>query len=87
MAESKHLVGDVDMPFLTAEGAPLTALYLEPDGRVMARSSDGRLWRSSVQVGQQIVPSFSPRDGSTERASKGAIPSLNLTHTISFLHR
>ena len=46
-------VSDVDMPILTAEGSPLTALYLEPDGRAMARSSDGRLWRSSVQVSQQ----------------------------------
>ncbi len=46
-------VSSVDRPILTAEGAPLIALYLEPDGRAMARSSDGRLWRSSVQVGQQ----------------------------------
>ena len=28
----------------------MTALYLEPDGRAMARSSDGRLWRSSARI-------------------------------------
>lgn len=31
----------------------MTALYLEPDGRAMARSSDGRLWRAGVQVNSQ----------------------------------
>ena len=31
----------------------MTALYLEPDGRAMARSSDGRLWRSGAQVDTQ----------------------------------
>ena len=45
--------GIVDTPVLTAEGSPMTALYLEPDGRAMARSSDGRLWRSGVQVDSQ----------------------------------
>jgi len=44
---------NVDTPVLTAEGSPLTALYLEPDGRVMARSSDGRLWRAGIQVDPQ----------------------------------
>ena len=39
-----------DQPILTAEGSPLTALYLELDGRVMARSADQRLWRASVQI-------------------------------------
>ncbi len=43
----------VDMPVLTAEGSPLITLYLEPDGRAMARSGDGRLWRSGVQVDSQ----------------------------------
>lgn len=37
-------------PILTAEGSPLTSLALEPDGRVMARSADGRLWRAGMQV-------------------------------------
>lgn len=43
----------VAMPVLTAEGAPLVELYLEPDGRAMARSSDGRLWRAGVKVNAQ----------------------------------
>jgi len=40
----------VDAPVLTAEGVPMTALYLEPDGRAMARSTDGRLWRAGVTI-------------------------------------
>ncbi|WP_446742438.1 hypothetical protein [Silvibacterium acidisoli] len=40
----------VDAPVLTAELLPLTDLYLEPDGRAMARSSDGRLWRSTADI-------------------------------------
>jgi len=39
-----------DGPVLTAEGLPMTALYFEPDGRVMARSSDGRLWRAGATI-------------------------------------
>ena len=39
-----------DAPVLTAEGLPMTAIYFEPDGRVMARSSDGRLWRAGAIV-------------------------------------
>jgi hypothetical protein len=40
----------VDAPVLTAEGVPMTALFLEPDGRVMARSADGRLWRAGATI-------------------------------------
>ena len=40
----------VSMPVLTAEGEPMVALYLEPDGRATARSSDGRLWRANADV-------------------------------------
>jgi hypothetical protein len=40
----------VDAPVLTGEGLPMTALYLEPDGKVMARSSDGRLWRAGTTI-------------------------------------
>ena len=39
-----------DAPVLTAEGFPMTAIYFEPDGRAMARSSDGRLWRAGATV-------------------------------------
>ena len=39
-----------DLPVLTAEGLPMTALYLEPNGRAMARSSDGRLWRAQAEI-------------------------------------
>jgi hypothetical protein len=39
-----------DAPVLTAELVPMTELYLEPDGRAMARSSDGRLWRSAAII-------------------------------------
>jgi hypothetical protein len=41
-----------DAPVLTAEGVPMTALYLEPDGRAMARSEDGRLWRAGATVNE-----------------------------------
>lgn len=37
-------------PLRTAEGSPVSALFFEPDGRVMARSEDGRLWRAFVQI-------------------------------------
>jgi hypothetical protein len=40
----------IDAPVLTAEGAPMTALFLEPDGRAMARSADGRLWRGGATI-------------------------------------
>ena len=40
----------VSLPVLTGEGLPMTALYLEPDGRAMARSSDGKLWRAQAYV-------------------------------------
>jgi hypothetical protein len=39
-----------EAPVLTAELIPMTELYLEPDGRAMARSMDGRLWRSAAVV-------------------------------------
>ncbi len=35
-------------PTLTGDGQPLTALFLEPSGRLMARSSDNVLWRGGV---------------------------------------
>ena len=41
---------DTNAPVLTAEGSPMTVLYLEPDGRAMARSMDGRLWRAGANV-------------------------------------
>jgi hypothetical protein len=37
-------------PLLTGDGAPLSALFLEPSGRTMARSADGVLWRSGVEL-------------------------------------
>ena len=40
----------VSLPPLTGEGAPMTALYLEPNGQAMARSSDGRLWRANAEI-------------------------------------
>jgi hypothetical protein len=40
----------VNAPILTAEGSPLTALYLEPNGSAMARSQDGRLWRAAITI-------------------------------------
>ncbi len=40
----------VSTPILTAEGVPMTALFLEPDGRAMARSQDGRLWRAGADI-------------------------------------
>ena len=40
----------VSLPPLTGEGVPLTALFLEPNGQAMARSSDGRLWRANAEI-------------------------------------
>lgn len=37
-------------PFLTGDGQPLTAIYLEPSGRAMYRSADGVLWRGGTEV-------------------------------------
>jgi hypothetical protein len=39
-----------DAPVLTAELVPMTELYLEQDGRAMARSRDGRLWRGAAMI-------------------------------------
>jgi hypothetical protein len=49
---ARMLQGDQlsDAPVFTAEGLPMTAIYFEPDGRVMARSDDGRLWRAGAAV-------------------------------------
>lgn len=35
---------------LTSEGQLITAVYLEPNGNAMARSADGRLWRTSFSI-------------------------------------
>lgn len=37
-------------PFLTGDGQPLTAIYLEPSGRAMYRSVDGVLWRGGTTI-------------------------------------
>jgi hypothetical protein len=50
-----------DAAVLTAEGSPMTALFLEPDGRVMARSADGRLWRAGaiIDTSQHLLSLYS----------------------------
>lgn len=37
-------------PFLTGDGLPLTDLYFEPSGRVMARAADNALWRGGADI-------------------------------------
>ena len=37
-------------PYLTGDGLPMTALSLEPTGRVMARASDNALWRGGWKL-------------------------------------
>jgi hypothetical protein len=37
-------------PYLTGDGARMTAIFFEPSGRVMLRSSDGVLWRAGKQI-------------------------------------
>ena len=51
----------IDAAVLTAEGSPMTALFLEPDGRVMARSADGRLWRAgaTIDTSQHLLSLYS----------------------------
>lgn len=35
---------------VTSEGQPITAFFLESNGNAMARSADGRLWRTSFSI-------------------------------------
>ena len=49
-AQTSHDGTVSDAPILSAEGLPMKAIYFEPDGRVMARSSDERLWRAGAVV-------------------------------------
>ncbi|MBW4040207.1 MAG: hypothetical protein HIU91_15355, partial [Acidobacteria bacterium] len=37
-------------PFLTGDGAPMSAIIFEPSGRAMFRSSDGVLWRGGSRI-------------------------------------
>lgn len=37
------------LPYLTADGLPMTAMSLEPNGRAMLRASDDALWRAVTE--------------------------------------
>ncbi len=40
----------VSAPVLTGEGQPITAIFLEPNGSVMVRSADAKLWRAQARI-------------------------------------
>jgi hypothetical protein len=45
------LVGQtVSGPVIASDGRPITDFFLEPNGRVMLRDSDGVLWRAGVDI-------------------------------------